>query len=244
MARFALLARRFVFFMHGRPRRAALFPKKVAPMIAPRKSQEARKRSQPAARWHQAFLKMLPAIQKHARIAFRYLGREARDEAVQEVVAGALAAYVRLVESGRADLAYPTPLSMFAVRQFRTGRRVGTKANVNDVTSPYAQAAKGIRVERLDHYDAEGDAWREILIEDRRAGPAQTAAARIDFAQWLNGLAPQRRRIAEVLATGQSTKQAARQFRVSPGRISQIRRELKDSWERFQGDVPTRPSAA
>jgi hypothetical protein len=186
---------------------------------------------------------MLPAIRKHARIAFRYLGPEARDEAIQEVVAGALVAYVRLVESGRADLAYPTPLAMFGVRQFRAGRRVGTKANVNDVTSPYAQAARGIRVQRLDHYDVEEDAWKEVLIEDRRAGPAQTATARIDFAQWLNGLPARRRQIAQVLATGQPTKLAARQFRISPGRVSQIRRELRDSWERFQGESRSRSAA-
>jgi len=185
---------------------------------------------------------MLPAIQKRARIALRHLDREARSEAVQEVVAGSLAAYVRLVESGRADLAYPTPLAMFAVRQFRAGRRVGTKANVNDVTSPYAQIGKGIRVERLDHYDVEEDAWKEAVVEDRRAGPAQTAAARIDFGQWLDGLPVRRRRIAQVLATGQSTKLAARQFGVSSGRVSQIRRELNDSWQRFHGETPP-PSA-
>jgi hypothetical protein len=195
-------------------------------------------------RWHQPFLEMLPAIQRHARIAFRHLNAEARADAVQEVTANAMTAFVRLVELGKADLAYATPLATFGVRQFRAGRRVGTESNVNDVSSPYAQAIQGIRVGRLDHYDVEEDAWREILIEDRRAGPAQTAAARIDFGQWLNTLPTRGRQIAGVLATGQSTKQAARQFRLSPGRISQIRHELRDSWERFQGDVPTGSAVA
>lgn len=213
-------------------------------MIARRKTGRPLECNRPVTRWHGAFLKMLPAIRKRARIAFHYLDVEARSEAVQEVVAGALAAYVRLVESGRADLAYPTPLATFAIRQFRAGRRVGIKANVKDVTSPYAQIGKGIRVQRLDHYDTQEEAWKETLIEDRRAGPAQTAAARIDFDQWLCGLAAQRRRIAEVLATGQPTTLAARQFGISPGRISQIRRELKESWERFHGEVPTRSAVA
>jgi hypothetical protein len=208
-------------------------------MIARRKSAKRLECSQAGTRWHGAFLEMLPAIQKRARIALGSLDREARSEAVQEVVAGSLAAYVRLVESGRADLAYPTPLAMFAIRQFRAGRRVGTKANVNDVTSPYAQIGKRIRVDRLDHYDVEEDAWKETLIEDRRAGPAQTAAARIDFGHWLDGLAARQRQIAEVLATGQTTTLAARQFGISPSRLSQIRRELKESWGRFQGESPT-----
>ena len=33
-------------------------------------------------KWHAVFLRMLPAIRQHARISFRHLGPEARDEAV------------------------------------------------------------------------------------------------------------------------------------------------------------------
>ncbi len=76
-------------------------------MIARRESPEPHDRNQAAARWHRAFLEMLPAIQERARMALGHLDYEARSEAVQEVVAAALAAYVRLVELGRADLAYP-----------------------------------------------------------------------------------------------------------------------------------------
>ena len=79
----------------------------VARMIARRESPEPHDRNQAAARWHRAFLEMLPAIQERARMALGHLDYEARSEAVQEVVAAALAAYVRLVELGRADLAYP-----------------------------------------------------------------------------------------------------------------------------------------
>ena len=48
--------------------------------------------------WHAGFLAMLPAIQRHARIAFRKLDPEAREEAVQHVVCNACVAYRRLVE--------------------------------------------------------------------------------------------------------------------------------------------------
>jgi hypothetical protein len=187
--------------------------------------------------WHQPFLAMLPAIERQAKIAFRHLDPEARADAVQEVVAYAITAFVRLVDLGRADLAYPTPLATFGIRQFRAGRRVGTKSNANDVGSPYAQVARGIQVGRLDHRDKETGEWREILLEDRRAGPAETAAARIDFAAWLKSLPRRYRRIATILATGETTKKVARRFRVSPGRVSQIRRELLDAWNRFQGEA-------
>jgi hypothetical protein len=45
------------------------------------------------------------------------------------------------------------------------------------------------------------------------------------------------RQIAERLSLGHSTAQVARQFGVSPGRISQIRRELHDSWVQFAGEA-------
>ena len=86
--------------------------------------------------WHAGFLRLLPAIQLHARVVFRRLKKEAREEAVAEVVANALVAYVRLVERGRQDVAFATPLASYAIAQYHDGRRVGAKSNVRDVTSP------------------------------------------------------------------------------------------------------------
>ena len=45
------------------------------------------------------------------------------------------------------------------------------------------------------------------------------------------------RRIAEILATKESTKVVATRFRISAGRVSQIRRELEDSWREFQHEA-------
>jgi len=69
--------------------------------------------------------------------------------------------------------------------------------------------------------------------------PAETAAARIDFGDWLRTLGGWRRRIAETLPKGDTTSVAVAKFRVSLGRISQLRRELHDDWERFHGEVDT-----
>ena len=204
-------------------------------MIAARKPAP---RAQAAPSWHQRFLNMLPAIRRHARIAFRHLGSEARAEMVEEVVANAFVAYQRLVELGKAELAYPTPLASYGVKQARAGRRVGGKLNVRDVSSRRCQLVKGIRMSRLDRFDEQEQEWKEVLIEDRHAGPAETAACRIDFGDWLRSLSRRYRTIATRLATGESTKRMARQFQVSPGRISQIRRELRDSWDDFQGEAP------
>ena len=202
-------------------------------MIAPRKPIH-QPNSIPA--WHAKFLELLPGIQRYARHAFRRLPPEAQADLMQEVIANCLVAFVHLVDRGKGDIAYATPLAMFAVRQVRAGRRVGSRLNIHDVSSQYAQLAKGIRLERLDHFDSKSEAWREIVVEDQRATPADIARVRIDFHNWLQALSRHRRRIAQLLASGEATHAVAKKFRVSDGRISQVRRELADSWLAFQGD--------
>lgn len=186
---------------------------------------------------HDRFLAMLPKIRENARFAFRKCQADVRDEMVAEVVANAYCAFARLVRQDRADLAYATPLADFAIRQVRAGRRVGQPRNVRDVTSHDAEARHGITIERLDRFDDERQEWQEVLVEDKKAGPAETAAARIDFATWLRQLSSRDRRIAKTLARGESTQTAAKQFGISLGRVSQLRRELKQSWERLHGEV-------
>jgi hypothetical protein len=183
-----------------------------------------------------AFEKLLPTIEKQASIAFRDSPHSEREEQVAETVANAFCAYQRLVERGKAEIAYATPLAQYAILQVRAGRRVGTKLNVRDVSSPYCQHRKRVRVERLDHYDSEEGGWQEIVVEDRRATPADVAATRIDFATWLRSLRSKHRRIAKTLATGETTTNVARKFRVSQARVSQIRGELRDCWLAFQGE--------
>ncbi len=186
---------------------------------------------------HDRFLEMLPLISSQASVAFRRLRPEHKQELVQEVLANAYCAFARLVRRGKSDIAYATPLANYAIRQVLDGRQVGTKPNLNDVTSPYAHAASGILVERLDRFDNDKGEWREVLVEDRHAGPADIAAARIDVAAWLRSLSVRDRRIAKTLAMGESTGGAARRFGLSSPRISQLRRLLRANWERFQGDA-------
>ena len=194
------------------------------------------KKNPPA--WHAAFEAMLPIIATHARIAFRHLDAEAREEAIQETVCNACQAYARLVELGKTDVAFPSALARFGVSQTREGRKVGGKLNVQDISSDYCQKRKGLVLGRLDVYDSEDEAWAEILVEDRHAGPAETAIVRIDFSTWLQLLPRRLRKIAMYLSSGETTSATAKRFRLSQGRISQLRRELLVAWQRFQGDEP------
>jgi hypothetical protein len=179
------------------------------------------------------FLDMLPRIASQARRAFRQLRPEHRDEQVQEVVANAYCTFAALVRRGKVDVAYATPLANFAIRQVIAGRRVADKPRLRDVLSPQARSANGIVVERLDRFDEKQCEWRQVLVEDRRVTPADIAASRIDVAAWLHSLPARNRRIAKTLAMGETTTDVARQFNLSRPRVSQLREELKTSWEQF-----------
>ena len=183
------------------------------------------------------FLALLPQIRTQARVAFRGESPDLCEERIAEVIANCWVAFVRLMDRGLDDVIYPIPLAQFAIKQVRSGRKVGSKLNVNDVSSEYAQKSKGFMLESLVRYNQRKEEWKEVLVEDRHAGPAETAASRIDFSQWLRSLPRRTRRIAETLALGETTKRAAKRFRISPARVSQIRRELMEDWQAFRGEL-------
>ncbi len=189
---------------------------------------------QPA--WHAGFLKLLPAIRRHACVCFRHLPAAAREEAVAEVLADAVLAYVRLESLGKTDLAYPTVLARYAVGCYRDGRRVGGQSNANDVMSGRCLRRNGVVVQSLHRRDHRSGTWREIVVQDCRTTPAEIAATRIDFAAWLKSLSTRDRQIAERLAVGETTASAARMFRISAGRLSQLRRHLWENWRTFVGE--------
>jgi hypothetical protein len=182
------------------------------------------------------FLRLLPAIRKHARVAFRHLDPEALEECVQAVVCNCCCAVARLAELGKLDLAYASVLARYGVAQVKDGRMTGGHLNCKDVSSRYCQRQKGLVLERLDKYDTEEECWEEILIPDNTCTPAELAASRIDFPAWLKTLKPRDRKVARFLSLGNRTQDAARKFDVSQGRISQLRKELQESWREFTGE--------
>jgi hypothetical protein len=187
----------------------------------------------------EAFQTMMPGVSAALAAAFRRFRPEQKEDALQEALANAFTAFAGLWERGRQDLAFPSVLARYAVAQWFGGRRVGGRLNSYDVLSPYAQRRKRFYVERLDRYDPQQAAWREAVVEDRQTPVPDQVAFRIDFPDWLHQLSRRDRRIAETLAQGEATSVVARRYRLTPGRVSQIRRELRDSWQRFHGEEPS-----
>ena len=178
------------------------------------------------------FEAMLPSIRRVAAFGFRHAPRWCREDLINDVIAKAYVAFAELVARGKAALAYPTVLANYAVRQIKNGRQLGCRQNVRDALSSYSQRRKGFVVRPLSDRDAHGE-WEELTV-DRKANPADVAACRIDFRHWLSRLKRFKRQVALRLARGDSTSEVARYFRLSRARISQLRQELRASWNEFQ----------
>ncbi len=88
----------------------------------------------------------------------------------------------------------------------------------------------------LHYFDQEENCREAIVVEEKRATPADVAACRLDFSAWLKLLPKRRRKIALALASGETTQGAAKKFGVTAARISQLRQWLRESWEAFQGE--------
>ena len=181
------------------------------------------------------FLQFIPAIKRHARMAFRNLRPQERAEAVAEVVANAFVAFRRLAERGKLDVAYPNPLARFAVAQVRAGRRVGNHLASHDVFSFLVQRQRGFTVESLEPVDP--DAWSEALVDNTVTPVADAAAFRLDFPTWLESLARRDRDLILFLSLGNTPRETAERFRISQARISQLRSALQAGWREFQDEA-------
>lgn len=184
--------------------------------------------------WKDVFVSMLPRIESCLAREFWGLDPDAREEAIQEGIANCFARYERLARQGRTEVASAISLAKYAARQVRSGRKVGGKLNVRDPLSRHAQISKGMKVERLDVRCRETNDWLQPLVEDRRTSVLDQVALRMDVPVWLSGFARRTRRIARDLALGFSPGDVAKKYRLSPARISQIRRELYESWMKMQ----------
>jgi hypothetical protein len=199
-------------------------------------------------RLHAAFLSILPRIELHAHVYFRGIRCPQRlDDAVAETVAISWRWFVRLVEQGKDPLSFPVALASYAARAVKCGRRLCGQVKGKDVLSHLAQRRHGFGVEPLPHPTAtthEGrysavrgqrqqDAFEERLRDNTQTPVPEQVAFRIDFPDWLTTLTPRERRLVGGMADSERTLDLSRRFDLSPARISQLRRELRNDWRRF-----------
>jgi hypothetical protein len=183
-----------------------------------------------------SFVRLLPDIERYANRVFRRCLHADRDELISETVARMWLFFVRLSARDKDPRRVFRPLLRFSVLAVKEGRRVGGHRNCRELC--HRARRDGLRIVSLeDRDDKSRSPWREILAETKAFSPAETAAARLDIEAWLREQSARDRSIAELLAAGERTSSVAKRFRVSFARISQLRKEFRESWERFQGGM-------
>jgi hypothetical protein len=183
------------------------------------------------------FLSILPRIELHGRISFRYVRcPHQRADAVAEVVALAWKWHLRLAERGKDATRFPSTLATYAARAVRAERRLCGRERARDVLSPSAQRRRHFAVERLPDFSTlSSNPLAEALVDNTQTPPPDQASFRIDFPSWLTTRSERDRRLVEVLMVGERTQDVGRSFGLSPARVSQLRRDFHDDWQRFCG---------
>jgi FixJ family two-component response regulator len=82
------------------------------------------------------------------------------------------------------------------------------------------------------------DAMEERLHDHAQTPVDEAAAFRVDFPDWLGQQSERDRQIIGAMIRDERTRDLARTFGVSPGRVSQWRREYEQDWQRFHGEAP------
>ena len=188
-----------------------------------------------------AFAAQLEVIVGATRFAFRKrrLRRHDYEDILAEAIAACWRAWVGLISRGRDPLEVGVcAIANRAARYVRNGRRIANRTcgrGKMDIFHRRAQKARGFRVfnsggveETIE--EADHGVWTNCCT------PADEACFRCDYAEWLEALAPRRRRTAELLAAGHGTLEVAREVGVSPPAVTQARAALCASWRRFQGE--------
>lgn len=179
--------------------------------------------------------KILPVIERHARVVFRYLGPEARQEAQQNMATIAWSWALRISESGRDPTTFASTIADLAAKHHRAGRGIAGGQRSRDVMSPIARQRHGFTVSTLPDYSTlSPNPLQLALIDNTQTPPDEAACFRLDFGAWLDSWGERDRQLIVDLGMGERTADAAAKRGLSCGRISQKRRHFERSWSLYQ----------
>lgn len=170
---------------------------------------------------------ILPIVERYARKVFSWCSPEEREERTAEAVAHAFVGYVSLVRRGRDREVTAWSLAFIAARRVKSGRHVGSS---QDKATDVFTKRNGFTVLRFGTMRDLPSEFHEALVENARSPVPEQAAFRIDFPDFLSKQPGKKRKVAALLAVGNRATDVARSVGVSPGRVTQIRKELRQDW--------------
>ncbi len=182
----------------------------------------------------------------------RYLRhRGYRAELAEELLAEAQGLAWRAWEQDPRCREYPGKLARFSTIQAVSGRRVCSvdSTSLEGGTTPehrkhrprtYSNVKVSVFLHHvvalvLEDQDYSANEAFDCVADPRRDLPPDTVQLRLDFRAWFATLPAREQRFLMMVLTDRSASggRIARRFRISEGRVSQLRRALRESYERF-----------
>ena len=196
---------------------------------------------------HSRFMDLLPRIESHGRIRFRFLKPDRKEEVLQELRSLAWLWFKRLAQRGKDAANFLAKFNDFLVRAVCSGRRILGNEKAKDVLCERTQRRRGFQVVRLPmatrashesrcstvHGQRHHDAFEERLSDNSITPIPDQAAFRIDWPAWKQTQSERDRRIIDDLMAGERTFEVSQKYGLSSARISQLRRKLRDDCEGF-----------
>jgi hypothetical protein len=171
------------------------------------------------------FVRQIPKLQKMARISFRYLPPEAKEESITNAIGLTWKAIYALFLKGRAEEpGIVASCLRYSVRQTKAGRQPQGCPRAKDTLS-----RRWVGPTRLDDCDLGQFVSSTTPVPD-------AVMFRVDVPQFLESLTKRQKMMALDLAGGMSTTECAAKYGLSAGRISQFRREFKDLFDLYFAD--------
>ncbi|OAI40712.1 hypothetical protein AYO40_04460 [Planctomycetaceae bacterium SCGC AG-212-D15] len=186
----------------------------------------------------ESFLKIVPKIEKHAKIHFDDRCPGKREDRIAETIALAWKWFKRMAERGKDATEFPSALASFAVRAVKNGRRVAAMQKTKDVLSERAQRLHGFTVSKLPDIETlESNPLMDALVDNTQTPVHEQANFRQSYPRFLRRQTGRDRRLMQLLAMGNSAKHSGERFGLSPCRVTQIRQRLCREWYAMHDEV-------
>jgi hypothetical protein len=180
----------------------------------------------------------MPNVVAHAHFAFRHdRCVHAREDKIAETLALVFKWTKRLSTQGKDVRDFPTAIASYATRAVKSGRKLCHAKQPRDPLCPVAQARHGFVCATLPDWESPCEnPLQNALIDNTQTPPEDQAAFRLDFRAWRASHSERNRSIMDEMMMGTRTQDLADSFRISEGRVSQLRRAFHDDWLLFTAD--------
>ena len=198
---------------------------------------------------HAQFLELMPKIEHHAKIYFRGVQcSHKRADRIQECVALGWKWFLRLKEQNKDVNEFTMSFVFMVAKAVKCGRKITQMEKGKDVLNERTQQRCNFKVESFPsstavnhdtiygsvHGQRSLDSYEERLKDNMQTPVPEQVIFRLDWPNFLKSISPRHRQLAEFLSLGHQAKLAAERFKLSPGRVTQLRQQWHQDWQRFQ----------